>query len=65
MAKQYLEDLNPTTIKKGNSSFTRVASRFMAADEEARWLKYLEGSKKYPFRTLTPSVMSRPTSTRQ
>lgn len=65
MAKQYLEDLNPTTIKKGNSSFTRVASRFMAADEEARWLKYLEGSKKYPFRTLTPSVMSRPTGTRQ
>ncbi|KAJ9119522.1 hypothetical protein QFC22_003231 [Naganishia vaughanmartiniae] len=61
MAKQHLADLNPTTLKTGNSSFTRVASRFMAADEEARWLKNLEGSRKYPFKTSTPSAVTRPT----
>ncbi|KAJ9098458.1 hypothetical protein QFC19_006325 [Naganishia cerealis] len=64
VAKKHLANLNPTTLQSGNSSFTRVASRFMAADEEARWLKYVEGSRKYPFRPLTLSDVMGPTGTR-
>ena len=52
MAKKHLAELNPTTIQSHNTSFTRMASRFMAADEEARWQRHLEGSKENLLRSL-------------